>query len=63
MKVPSQHASVRGYEGRDRRWNAFIQNRMDFMEKFEEVHEQQLAKLDDAPTTEKSAHPKTYEIR
>ena len=44
----SSFASVRGYEGRDKRWNAFIQNRMDFLEKFEEVHEQQLAELDDA---------------
>ena len=44
----SSFVSVRGYEGRDKRWNAFIQNRMDFLEKFEEVHEQQLAELDDA---------------
>ena len=44
----SSFASARGYEGRDKRWNAFIQNRMDFLEKFEEVHEQQLAELDDA---------------
>jgi hypothetical protein len=44
----SSFASVRGYEGRDKRWNAFIQTRMDFLEKFEEVHEQQLAELDDA---------------
>jgi hypothetical protein len=44
----SSFASVWGYEGRDKRWNAFIQNRMDFLEKFEEVHEQQLAELDDA---------------
>ena len=44
----SAFASARGYEGRDKRWNVFIQNRMDFLEKFEEVHEQQLAELDDA---------------
>ena len=44
----SSFASVRGYEGRDKRWNAFIQTRMEHLEECEEVHEQQLAELDDA---------------
>jgi hypothetical protein len=44
----SSFAAVRGYEGRDKRWHAFIQDRMDYLEKFEVYAEQQVAELDDA---------------
>jgi hypothetical protein len=41
----SSFAAARGYEGRDKRWHAFIQDRMDYLEKFEVYAEQQVAEL------------------
>jgi hypothetical protein len=44
----SSFAAVWGYQGRDKRWHAFIQDRMDALEKFEVYAEQTAAELDDA---------------
>jgi hypothetical protein len=47
MKVPSQPPGATR-AGINDGMPSFIQNRMDFLEKFEELHEQQVAELDDA---------------
>jgi hypothetical protein len=44
----SSFAAVRGHEGRDKRWHAFIQDRMGYLEQFEVHAEQQVAEIDDA---------------
>jgi hypothetical protein len=44
----SSFAATKGYQGRDRRWHAWIEDRMDALGKFEVYAEQQVSELDDA---------------
>ena len=44
----SSFAAVKGHQGRDERWHAWIEDRMEALEKFEVYAEQQVAELDDA---------------
>jgi hypothetical protein len=44
----SSFAAAKGYQGRDKRWYAWIEDRMETLEKFEVYAEQQVAELDDA---------------
>ena len=44
----SSFAAVKGYQGRDKRWHAFIQDRLDHLEKMEVYHDRDLAEIEDA---------------
>jgi hypothetical protein len=41
-------ATVKAFQGREARWHAFVQGRMDVLEKFEVYAEQQVFELDEA---------------